>query len=127
MIKRSTIIFAVIASFAGWGLFQVKYRVLTLERQYKQARKNITETHESIHILKAEWSHLTNPERLKVLAQHHLHMHPIQASQLISWEKVPSAKEPPKKATEENAYDHSGLDALISEVSIQSTPISFKQ
>jgi len=107
MIRRSTLFFACIAIAVGMGLFHVKYQVVSIHQEHKQTLERIKETNESIHVLKAEWTHLNDPKRLQTLAQKHLGIGPIQSGQFISMKALaPSA----------NAYDKYSLDQLISEV-----------
>ena len=68
----------------GFGLFQLKYHVVQLEEKLVMTEKKIAERKEAIHVLKAEWSHLNDPQRLQRLANTHLQMSPIQSFQLIS-------------------------------------------
>lgn len=108
MFKRSTLFFACVAIGTGIALFHIKYQVIALEQETSQTKKRIQETHESIHVLKAEWSHLNDPKRLQHLAQKHLNIGPIKGSQFIPMKML---------ATDENAYDQYALEQLISEVS----------
>lgn len=107
MIKRSTLLFACIAVAVGMGLFHIKYQVVMLENEYKQTKERIQETNESIHILKAEWTHLNDPKRLQTLAQKHLGIGPMQSGQFISMKAL---------APSQHAYDKYALDQLIAEV-----------
>ena len=107
MLKRSTLFFACIAVGTGIALFHIKYQVIALEQEYKQTIARIKETHESIHVLRAEWTHLNDPKRLQVLAQKHLNIGPIQSSQFISLKAL---------APSQGAYDKYALDQLIAEV-----------
>lgn len=108
MFKRSTLFFACVAIGTGIALFHIKYQVLALEQEHTQTLKRIQETHESIHVLKAEWSHLNDPKRLQYLAQKHLNIGPIKGAQFIPMKML---------ATNESAYDQYALEQLISEVS----------
>lgn len=107
MIKRSTLFFACIAIGCSIALFQVKYQVVHLENEYKQTQSRIKENLESIHILKAEWTHLNDPKRLQMLAEKHLNIAPIKASQFIPLRAL---------APSSSAYDKFALDQLISEL-----------
>ncbi len=107
MFKRSTLFFACVAIGVSIALFQIKYQVITLEKEYEQTLLRIKETQESIHVLRAEWNHLNDPKRLQVLAQKHLNIGPIKASQFIAMKAL---------APSDSAYDKYALDQLISEV-----------
>ena len=66
--RRSQFFLALMAFCVGLGLFRVKYQVMALEKNHKQVVKSISETRESIHVLKAELTHLNDPARLQKLA-----------------------------------------------------------
>jgi cell division protein FtsL len=108
MIRPSTLFFICVASGVGIALFHIKYQVSKLEQDYHQTQKRIKETKETIHILKAEWSHLNDPKRLQELATKYLNIVPIKSHQFISMKKL---------APNEEAYDKFALDQLIAEVS----------
>ena len=70
--QRSTgflIFFALGVSFV---LFKVKYEVVETEKNISQTIAFAHKEKENIHILKAEWSHLNEPQRLKKLALKYL-------------------------------------------------------
>jgi cell division protein FtsL len=68
MFRSSAVVFAVVCMSIGVILFKVKYEVVGLETQHQKIKKSIHEAKESIHILKAEWAHLANPERIQKLS-----------------------------------------------------------
>lgn len=105
--QRSTIIVGLITAGIGVGLFQVKYKVMGLEKEYRTVQGRIKMTHESIRVLKAEWAHLNDPKSLQKLAQKHLDIEPIAARQLISFSDVAGAT-----ANEDRAE----LDSLIADI-----------
>lgn len=90
MIKRSTFLFLLIATFLGVATYLVKQNVISIEQDLLIAQKEIFQLEESIHILKAEWSHLNEPDRLQKLVENHLSYCPMEGIQLVSIDKVPS-------------------------------------
>jgi cell division protein FtsL len=82
--RTSTLLILLIAVAIGVGLFMVKYRVQDLEDQLVNLNREITNDQEAIHVLKAEWSHLNEPMRLKALAGRHLGMTPVPATNIAS-------------------------------------------
>jgi len=80
----ATILWAVLATVAGTGLFMLKYQVQGEEQRLRHIQKQIVQTEEEIHVLKAEWSYLNEPTRLRELAERNLAMHPMKATQLSS-------------------------------------------
>lgn len=89
MITRATLIWAVLAIAAGFGLFQVSYRVASLEDELNRVNRQIVEERERLHALQADWSYLTNPSRLADLARRHLPLQPLATEQMIRIEDLP--------------------------------------
>lgn len=89
MITRATLIWAVLAIAAGFGLFQVSYRVASLEDELNKVNRQIVEERERLRALQADWSYLTNPARLADLSRRHLSLQPLAAEQMIRIEDLP--------------------------------------
>lgn len=89
MMRAATFLWALLATIAGAGLFLLKYQVQAEERHLKEVRKDIVGTEQSIHVLKAEWSYLNDPIRLREEAERHLAMHPMRANQIVSIDSIP--------------------------------------
>jgi cell division protein FtsL len=79
---RSTFFLVFMAIFLGFLLFKVKYEVVSMEEELNKTHAQIRKEEENIHILKAEWSHLNEPQRLQKLAQH-LDIVPIKTEQIV--------------------------------------------
>ena len=73
----------------GSGILVMKNQVQGLEDQLIGINKNIQEDIKTIHILKAEWSHLNSPKRLRQLAEKHISLNPVKAEQIINYSQVP--------------------------------------
>ncbi len=71
---RVTLFWIFLATAVGFGLFQVKYKVQTLEEDLKRLNAAITTEQEQLHVLNAEWAHLNRPDRLEKLSARHLHL-----------------------------------------------------
>ncbi|MDR0580566.1 MAG: hypothetical protein LBG04_00400 [Holosporaceae bacterium] len=82
IIKRSSILFALLIFIFGSWLFCLKYAVVSLEERIRRAKKELAIEKKNHHILKAEWKTLTTPERIQQLAVKHLHMNQIEPTQL---------------------------------------------
>jgi hypothetical protein len=81
-------------------VFQTKYQVISLEKNYKMLNRQIQEAKESIHILKAEWEYLNHPNRLIRLAQTYLpNWHPIQSSHIVSLSQIPKVLQTPPRTS----------------------------
>jgi len=82
--QRSTVLFFLLAIIVGFVLFKVKYEVVEIEQKLAQTQQQIEREKENIHILKAEWSHLNEPQRLKKLAEKYLDIVPTKSEQIAA-------------------------------------------
>ena len=84
MIRRTTFLSATLAASMGVALFVVKYQVQDLEDQLTAIDHQIVTERQTIHVLKAEWSHLNEPGRLRRLAVRHLGLVPLGYQQYLA-------------------------------------------
>jgi|GEM_PF-1828374 len=56
----------------AWAVYHIKYQVIDLERSYIAMQKNYDILAEDNHTLTAEYTYLSNPKRLAILANKHL-------------------------------------------------------
>lgn len=77
----------------GFGMFVMKNQVQNLENELASINRNIEEDVKTIHILKAEWSHLNNPSRLRALATKHISLNQVKAEQIINYSALPFSYE----------------------------------
>jgi len=63
-------------------LFVVKYEFQDLEGELVDYNRTITEDRQALHVLKAEWSYLNQPARLRSLAERHLGLSSIETRQV---------------------------------------------
>ena len=84
MMKTSTLSILLSAIAIGIGLFMVKYRVQGLESQLVDLNRQIARDREALQVLRAEWSHLNEPRRLKILADRYLGMAPVSFDKVMS-------------------------------------------
>lgn len=94
MMRAATLLWAMMAAIAGTGLFLLKYQVQAEERHLRELRKDIAGSQQAIHVLKAEWSYLNDPARLREQAERHLDMRPMRANQIVTIESIPLVGEP---------------------------------
>ncbi len=66
-----------------FGLFQVKFRVQNLHREVAELQKQLDHEKSSIHVLKAEWTYLNQPERLQRLAEKFLNLSEVKSDQIM--------------------------------------------
>lgn len=105
--RRSTICVVLLTAGIGFGLFKLKYEVMTLKQSYRQINQQISQAQESISVLKAEWAHLTNPDRLARLSSRYLTVAPVSGAQFVSLDQVVGG---------EHNYDRMALEQLVADV-----------
>jgi hypothetical protein len=82
---------------------------MALEKSHKQVVKSISETKESIHVLKAELTHLNDPARLQKLAITHLNFSALKPNQIVTIGELP-------RQTEEVKVSQDPIEALMDAV-----------
>ena len=87
--RRSTILWFLIATCLGVALFMVKHEVQRREEQLAELHRQILASQEAIHVLEAEWSYLNRPDRLETLVRRHLDLVPMDTRRLGSVEVLP--------------------------------------
>ncbi|MBO5996910.1 MAG: hypothetical protein J6P93_00045 [Alphaproteobacteria bacterium] len=81
-------LFGLMAFLATSGMFILKYHVVGKEKALARTRNQITENNRSIHILRAEWTNLSDSKRLRILVEKNTKLQKIKPSQVIHWEDV---------------------------------------
>ncbi|MBO7332240.1 MAG: hypothetical protein J6U64_01070 [Alphaproteobacteria bacterium] len=80
--------FVLIAMVAGVSMFLLKYEVIKEEEILYALQRQIKEDRWEIHTLKADWAHLTDPPRLRVLVDTYTTLQKINPEQVISFERI---------------------------------------
>jgi cell division protein FtsL len=83
MIHRGLLFWSIAAVATAIGLFTVKYRVQDLEEKIDRTNQKIIESQQATHILKVEWAHLNEAERIEKLAQKHLKLEQAGIKQVV--------------------------------------------
>ncbi len=65
------------------SLFAIKDKVNTLNYQLSEVGRQINYERNAIHVLKAEFSYLSSPQRLKQLYPQYLELEPVSIAQMI--------------------------------------------
>jgi len=93
MIKglAGTVLWSLLAGCVGIGLFFVKHEVKDLETRLAGLNLDIVRNQEEMHVLKAEWSYLNDPARLRDLSERHLGMRPMGTRQIATLDTLPGA------------------------------------
>jgi cell division protein FtsL len=91
MIHRGLLFWSVAAVGTAIGLFTVKYKVQDLEEKIDRTNQKIVESQQATHILRVEWAHLNEAERIEKLAIKHLKLEPASIKQVM---RLDSLKQP---------------------------------
>lgn len=89
MMRGMTILWALLASVCGVGVFMMKFEVQQLEDKLVSLNRNIEANQEAIHVLKAEWSYLNDPTRIQEMAEKHLALKPLKPFQITGIDALP--------------------------------------
>jgi hypothetical protein len=89
MIRPTSLILMVLAATAGGALFQVAFEVSELDDELALLNRDIRTDRDAIHVLRAEWSFLNQPERLEELTRRHLDLLPVTGAQIAGTGAVP--------------------------------------
>ncbi len=90
MIRAATALWIALAGAVGFGLFHLKHQVHALDEDLLRLNRQIAAEHQTIHVLKAEWSYVNQPQRLEALAHRHLDLTPMKPRQLMRIAELPS-------------------------------------
>ncbi len=82
MIRPAMLLTVLLAASLSLTLFSVKSKVQNLEDQLVGLNRSITDDRQATHVLKAEWSYLNEPTRLKILAERYLSLTAIDSRQV---------------------------------------------
>jgi len=108
MIHRGLLFWSIAAVATAVGLFTVKYRVQDLEEKIDRTNQKIIESQQATHILKVEWAHLNEAERIERLAQKHLKLEQAtikQVARLDTLKSEPGRQEPGKQEPNQQRRD----------------------
>jgi hypothetical protein len=89
MIRPGTVLWLLVVITVGYAMFQVKYEVMQQEDALARINREIADTRDQIRVLDAEWSYLSQPNRLKRLASRYLDLFPISAAQIVELSAIP--------------------------------------
>ena len=83
MIRLGVLMWVWLIAGAAGVLFHVSYDVTALEDDLSALNRDIVREQEAIRVLRAEWSYLNQPERLRNLAAELTGMMPITPAQVV--------------------------------------------
>lgn len=100
-----------IAVLAACGVYALKHRVQSLEKDLHRVERAIERERIEIKRLSAEWATLNQPGRLARLAEAHLQLQPASPRQITTIADIPLRGE----------QDREGVPALVSSVATEAS------
>jgi cell division protein FtsL len=82
MIRFASLLWLALVAVTGFATFKVKYAVQDIEEELNKVRRQTIAEQQEIHVLRAEWTALTQPERLADLNRRFLSLAAITPKQL---------------------------------------------
>jgi hypothetical protein len=93
MINRGILFWVMAAICTGIGLFMVKYEVQSLEEKIEGLNRQIVENQRATHVLKVEYFHLGELQRVERLNDKFIHLQPITIRQIGRIDQVPMRRD----------------------------------
>lgn len=93
ILRWSTLFWLALFAAAVGLLFQIAHAVEDLESRLRATQEQIHRDREAVHVLRAEWSYLNRPERIARLAERHLEMMPLTATNISRISALPPRPE----------------------------------
>ena len=97
MIHRGLVFWSMAAIATAVGLFTVKYKVQDLEEKIDRTNRKIIESQQATHMLKVEWAHLNEAERIGHLAIKHLKLEAASIKQVVRLDSLKTESSPPRR------------------------------
>jgi cell division protein FtsL len=97
MIHRGLLFWSLAAVATAVGLFTVKYRVQDLEEKIDRTNQKIIDSQRATHMLRIEWAHLNEAERIDRLAIKYLQLGQASTSQVMRLDALKSESSPPRR------------------------------
>ncbi|MBT5415916.1 MAG: hypothetical protein HOH66_06150 [Rhodospirillaceae bacterium] len=89
MIRGTSLAIVGLIALIGIGLFHLTHEVRELEEELARLNRDILAEQEAAHVLKAEWSYLTRPDRLEELNLRFLHLGDMDGARVLSVSDLP--------------------------------------
>jgi cell division protein FtsL len=107
---NAMLVMAVLVS--GFMLYSLEHATRGTERDIARLEGKISDEHEEIKLLSAEWSSLTRPDRLQHLAAEHLKLDTIAPSQIVRMEDFAS-RVPAEPVVQLEAAGHDPIGDIL--------------
>ena len=116
MIRGATVLGLVVGTLLAVFVFAIKYDVQDLEAEYQALNRNIEREQQAIHVLKAEWSYLNEPKRLRELAQQYLGSSDLTYTQMGPLQLIPMRDRSVVESTDDPPGGMTAIEAALREL-----------
>jgi hypothetical protein len=89
MIRRSMVLWTILASLFAVAMFLIKHEVQIREARLDALHRDILASQEAIQVLRAEWSYLNQPVRIESLIRRYMELRPTDTAQLGGYDALP--------------------------------------
>lgn len=83
LVRAFTYLVLLVFSITAYGLFSIKDRVSALNSDLQEVNRQLIDEKNRIHMLKAEISYLSSPDRLRKLVNDYFELEPVKTTQMI--------------------------------------------
>ena len=97
MIHRGLLFWSLAAVATAVGLFTIKYKVQDLEEKIDRTNQKIIESQQATHMLRIEWAHLNEAERIERLAVKYLQLDSASIKQVVRLDSLKTDSSPPRR------------------------------
>tara|TARA_R110002110_G_scaffold42948_9_gene134177 strand:- start:4900 stop:5232 length:333 start_codon:yes stop_codon:yes gene_type:complete len=98
MISRGALVWLFAAIVLGGAMIVIKARVQSLEEELAGLKAGIRAEERAVHVLKAEWSYLNQPVKLRQLTERYLGLTEMTTEQIVRLEDLPMRPVPEPEA-----------------------------
>ena len=118
LVRHTTVLFLLLGVGLALVLFSVKYQVQDLEEELGRLNREIATERQATHVLKAEFSYLTDADRLRRLSDRYLDLKPVQPGQIGSFAALDDGpgREDQTRGDASSAIDPPALPAVAEEI-----------
>jgi cell division protein FtsL len=93
MIRALNLAMLALTVMICFGLYRVTHAAQEREADLRQIETQISEEERAIGVLKAEWTHLSQPSKMQAMATRYLNLEPMKATQIAYVNDLPMRPE----------------------------------
>lgn len=93
MIRALNLAMLALTVMICFGLYRVTHAAQEREADLKKIEAQISEEQRAIGVLKAEWTHLSQPSKMQAMATRYLDLQPMKATQIAYLNDIPMRPE----------------------------------